>query len=280
MAASRPSAIGRSKWLPSLARSAGAKLTVMRLGGSANPSALSAARTRSRDSATVLSGSPTTMKFGKPPAMVTCTSTSSTSMPWKATVRMRATKMLLLCAPAPLYASNSAISTRSGSAERAATGAPVYHAGSPRRRRVRGRVSHEAQHKAVSDDAYRQPSPARGADQGDVRQGGRRPGGRLGGQGAHPRGGGGQRQEESRFRDRNRRRWRNEQAELRHLHQGPAHWLRRHQPAAGLSGPRRLPRSRPPRVRRSRPFPAQDARLQRADQPARPYRGGRRRRAS
>ncbi len=37
IAASRPSAIGRSKWLPSLGRSAGARLTVIRLGGSARP---------------------------------------------------------------------------------------------------------------------------------------------------------------------------------------------------------------------------------------------------
>ena len=38
MAASRPSAIGRSKWLPSFSRSAGARFTRMRLGGSDRPS--------------------------------------------------------------------------------------------------------------------------------------------------------------------------------------------------------------------------------------------------
>ncbi len=91
MAASRPKAMGRSKWLPSLARSAGARLTVMRLGGSARPSALSAPRTRSRDSATALSGSPTTEKAGRPALICTCTSTSMTSMPRNATVLMRAT---------------------------------------------------------------------------------------------------------------------------------------------------------------------------------------------
>ena len=56
----RPSAIGRSKWLPSLITSAGDRLTVMRLGGSASPMAQSAARTRSRLSPTALSGRPTT----------------------------------------------------------------------------------------------------------------------------------------------------------------------------------------------------------------------------
>src|SRR5512144_456575 len=71
MAASRPSAIGRSKWLPSLRRSAGARLTVIRFGGSARPIAASAARTRSRLSATALSGNPTTENDGKP--WVTCT---------------------------------------------------------------------------------------------------------------------------------------------------------------------------------------------------------------
>ena len=40
--------------------SAGARLTVMWRGGSANPSAANAPLTRSRDSATALSGSPTT----------------------------------------------------------------------------------------------------------------------------------------------------------------------------------------------------------------------------
>ena len=72
---------GRSKWLPSLARSAGARLTVIRLAGSANPSAPSAARTRSRDSATALSGSPTTVNEDSPEAICTWVSTSITSMP-------------------------------------------------------------------------------------------------------------------------------------------------------------------------------------------------------
>src|SRR3954453_23007148 len=67
IAASRPSAIGRSKWLPSFNTSAGARLTVMRRGGNARPRAPSAARTRSRDTADALSGKPTTLEAGSPP---------------------------------------------------------------------------------------------------------------------------------------------------------------------------------------------------------------------
>ena len=57
--------------LPSLVTSAGARLTVIRFGGNAKPSAASAARTRSRDSATALSGNPTTVKAGSPETIVT-----------------------------------------------------------------------------------------------------------------------------------------------------------------------------------------------------------------
>ena len=87
----RPSAIGRSKWLPSLARSAGARLTVIRLGGRPRPIAPSALRTRSRTSATALSGRPTMVNAGSPALICTWTSTSLTSMPENATVRSRAT---------------------------------------------------------------------------------------------------------------------------------------------------------------------------------------------
>ena len=86
MATNRPKAIGRSKWLPSFNRSAGDKFTVMRRGGSARPMAASAARTRSRDSATALSGRPTTVNAGRPLIICTCTSTATASTPWKATV--------------------------------------------------------------------------------------------------------------------------------------------------------------------------------------------------
>ncbi len=91
IAANRANAIGRSKWLPSLTTSAGARLTVIRLGGRARPRAPRAARTLSRDSATALSGSPTTVNAGNPEAIVTWVSTSMTSTPWNATVRTRAT---------------------------------------------------------------------------------------------------------------------------------------------------------------------------------------------
>ena len=63
----------------------------MRLGGRARPIAPSALLTRSRDSATALSGRPTTVKAGNPALIWTWTSTSLTSMPENATVRSRAT---------------------------------------------------------------------------------------------------------------------------------------------------------------------------------------------
>src|SRR5690348_1100654 len=83
--------MGRSKWLPSFKTSAGDKLTVMRRAGNARPRAVKAARTRSRDSATALSGKPTMLKAGRPETIVTWVSTSTTSTPWNATVRTRAT---------------------------------------------------------------------------------------------------------------------------------------------------------------------------------------------
>ena len=51
-------------------------MTVILLGGNPRPSEASAARTRSRDSATALSGSPTTVNAGNPEAIVTWVSTS------------------------------------------------------------------------------------------------------------------------------------------------------------------------------------------------------------
>ena len=91
MIISRASAMGRSKWLPSLTTSAGERLTMMRLDGSDSPIEVSAPRTRSRDSATALSGRPTTTKAGSPPTIWTWTSMSRTSIPWNATVWMLAT---------------------------------------------------------------------------------------------------------------------------------------------------------------------------------------------
>ncbi len=73
-AARMPSAIGRSKRPDSLGRSAGARLTVMRLlCGKAKPLCASAARTRSRDSFTSVSARPTSVKLGRP--LARCTST-------------------------------------------------------------------------------------------------------------------------------------------------------------------------------------------------------------
>ena len=77
----RPKAMGRSKWLPSLSTSAGARLTVILLGGSARPRAFSAARTRSRDSATALSGRPTMVNAGRPDDICTWTSIPKTAIP-------------------------------------------------------------------------------------------------------------------------------------------------------------------------------------------------------
>ena len=54
---------------------------MIRRDGNPRPSEASAARTRSRDSATALSGNPTTVKAGNPEAIVTWVSTSMTSTP-------------------------------------------------------------------------------------------------------------------------------------------------------------------------------------------------------
>src|SRR5436190_13414573 len=91
IAARSANAIGRSKWLPSFSTSAGARLTVMWRDGNDSPRAAKAERTRSRDSATVLSGNPTTANAGRPGVIVTWASTSTTSTPLNATVRTRAT---------------------------------------------------------------------------------------------------------------------------------------------------------------------------------------------
>ncbi|MNL40230.1 hypothetical protein D3C87_1625650 [compost metagenome] len=80
-AAMRPKAIGRSKCDPSLGKSAGARLTVTFFAGSARPEAWSAACTRSRLSATALSGRPTIWMPTFPGATITCTSTGTPSIP-------------------------------------------------------------------------------------------------------------------------------------------------------------------------------------------------------
>ncbi len=58
--------MGRSKCEPSFGKSAGDRFTVIRFGGSARPIDASAAWTRSRLSATALSGRPTIVNRGRP----------------------------------------------------------------------------------------------------------------------------------------------------------------------------------------------------------------------
>ena len=80
-AARMATAIGRSKAAPALRRSAGARFTVMRCGGKSKPELRMAARTRSRLSRTLASGSPTMAKTGRPKATSASTDTGSASTP-------------------------------------------------------------------------------------------------------------------------------------------------------------------------------------------------------
>ena len=83
-AAKMPSAIGKSNRPPSLGRSAGAKLTVIRFAGNSNRELMIALRTRSRDSLTVVSGKPTNVNRGMPLLMCTSTVTLGASTPTEA----------------------------------------------------------------------------------------------------------------------------------------------------------------------------------------------------
>ena len=83
-------AIARSKPGPALRRSAGARFAVIRCSGNSKPELTIAARTRSRDSRTAASGSPTSEKAGRPRWMSISTSTGRASTPWSASVRVRA----------------------------------------------------------------------------------------------------------------------------------------------------------------------------------------------
>ena len=85
------SAIGRSYWGPAFLRSAGARFTTTRRGGIANPWLASAERTRSRDSCTAASGSPTTANAGRPARRSTSTLTVEVSRPRTAGARIDAT---------------------------------------------------------------------------------------------------------------------------------------------------------------------------------------------
>ncbi len=87
---SMPTAIGTSKAAPSLRRSAGARLTVIRRGGSLNPLFSSAPRIRTRPSRTPASGSPTMLQPGRPTATSTSTSMAAASIPTTAAEATRA----------------------------------------------------------------------------------------------------------------------------------------------------------------------------------------------
>src|SRR5436190_1890945 len=85
-----PMAIGRSKEEPSFFTSAGAKFTVILWAGKENPEFLTAVTTRSRDSRTPASGSPTMLKAGRPNRKSTSTQTGYPSTPWTAADNTRA----------------------------------------------------------------------------------------------------------------------------------------------------------------------------------------------
>ena len=75
MASSIPTAMGRSKAVPSFFLSAGDKLTVMRHGGRFRPTFFRATDTRSLDSRTSVLREPTMKNAGSPLAMSTSTET-------------------------------------------------------------------------------------------------------------------------------------------------------------------------------------------------------------
>src|SRR5206468_12550755 len=91
VAARMPRAIGRSNRPDSLGRSAGARLTVTLRDGNSNWAFCSAARTRSRLSLTSVSGSPTRLNAGNPPARCTSTATGGASNPESARLCRTAT---------------------------------------------------------------------------------------------------------------------------------------------------------------------------------------------
>ena len=78
-----PMAMARSSDAPVLRSSAGARLTVRRRGGKANPAFRIAPRTRSRASCTAVSPRPTTVKPGRPGATSTSTRMDRPSRPCK-----------------------------------------------------------------------------------------------------------------------------------------------------------------------------------------------------
>ena len=79
-----PRAIGKSNRPPSLGKSAGARLTVIRRDGNSNWALIIALRTRSLASFTVVSGKPTKVKLGIPLLKCTSTVTGGASTPTQA----------------------------------------------------------------------------------------------------------------------------------------------------------------------------------------------------
>lgn len=81
LAANKPSAIARSKRPPSLGRSAGARLRVIRRWGNSSRELTIALRTRSLLSLTVASGNPTRVRVGRPLARWASIRTGGASTP-------------------------------------------------------------------------------------------------------------------------------------------------------------------------------------------------------
>ena len=105
-AASRPQAVARSNPGPTLRRCAGARFTVIRRCGNANPEFSSAACTRSRDSRTAASPRPTIVNAGRPLRRSTSTVIGREESPSMAKVATRAstgrTLGALVCRSAPI----------------------------------------------------------------------------------------------------------------------------------------------------------------------------------
>src|SRR5688572_30398694 len=85
-----PSAIGKSNDAPALRTSAGARLTVIFVGGNSKPELRIALLTRSRLSRTLVSGRPTIVNDGRPNDTSTSTLTAQASTPNSAAVRKHA----------------------------------------------------------------------------------------------------------------------------------------------------------------------------------------------
>ncbi len=92
-----PTAIGTSNAAPSLRRSAGARLTLIRRGGSLKPLLSSAVRMRTRPSRMPASASPTMLQQGSPLPMSTSISIGAASMPTRAADATRANMSAAHC---------------------------------------------------------------------------------------------------------------------------------------------------------------------------------------